>query len=88
MLADEDVAELYDRFIRAREQAIIAEIRKVCGIELAAAAAPTEEGPVNELAPDLVDRRPGWTTSSPISSPSKRLRDERGLAHRATASSR
>ncbi len=66
MLADEDVAELYDRFIRAREQAIIAEIRKVCGIELFAAAAPTEEGPVDELAvlpTDVVNAADGWPVS-------------------------
>ncbi len=58
-LADEEAAELFDRFVRAREQAIIAEIRRVCGIELVAATAPAEDEPVDELAPDLIDEEAG-----------------------------
>jgi hypothetical protein len=58
-LTDEEVAELYDRFVRAREQAIIAEVRQVCGIELGALPTPAEDEPVDELAPDLFDQEAG-----------------------------
>ena len=58
-LTDEEVAELYDRFVRAREQAIIAEIRQVCGIEVVDRPTPTEDEPVDELAPDLFDQEAG-----------------------------
>jgi hypothetical protein len=54
-LTNEEAAELYDRFVRAREQAIIVEIRRVCGIEVVAQPSSTEAEPVDELAPDLLN---------------------------------
>jgi hypothetical protein len=55
-LSDEHAAELYERFARSREQAIIAEIRCVCGIEPAAVPElALEPGEVDEVAPDLLD---------------------------------
>jgi hypothetical protein len=54
-LPDEEAAELYHRFVRAREQGIIAEIRRVCGIDVAVPASPPGEEPVDELAPDVLD---------------------------------
>lgn len=51
-LPDAEVADLYGRFVRAREAAIIAEIRRVCGIEQAPSIAPGDEIP-DEVAEDV-----------------------------------
>jgi hypothetical protein len=53
-LSNKTAADIYDRFVRAREQVIVSEIRRVCGITPVAAAAlppPFEES--DELASDL-----------------------------------
>jgi hypothetical protein len=39
---DEEVADLYERFLQAREAAMIKEIRKACGITPAKAEGPVE----------------------------------------------
>ena len=44
---------LYERFVRAREAAIISEIRNACGVKLAAAA--VEEDDSDDLAADVKD---------------------------------
>jgi hypothetical protein len=63
---DEEVADLYERFLQAREAAMIEEIRKACGITSAEAEGPVEtdepaadikagealfEGPDDEIEP-------------------------------------
>jgi hypothetical protein len=56
-LTGDEAADLYDRFVRAREQAIIAEIRDVCGIEVVDVGIPAVvEEPVDEVAPDVLDK--------------------------------
>lgn len=57
-LTDEQAAELYDRFVHVRERAIITEIRRVCGIEVAQPTSEQEE-PLDELAPDLLTQEAG-----------------------------
>ena len=59
-LPNEKLAELYDRFVRAREQAIVAEIRRVCGIEVdqgrfGAPEAVEEMMRDDDVAPDVLD---------------------------------
>lgn len=53
-LTNDKAVELYDRFVRAREQEIIAEIRRVCGIEVVVPPRSAVEGSVDELAADLL----------------------------------
>jgi len=57
-LTNDEAAELYDRFFRAREQAIITKIRAVCGIEVvdSEAIAAVEEEPPDEVAPDVLEK--------------------------------
>jgi hypothetical protein len=55
-LSDEAAAALYEQFIRAREQAIIGEIRRACGIEAAAVGSVALEQPeAEDVAPDVLD---------------------------------
>lgn len=54
-LSKEACAALYDRFMRAREQAIIVEIRRVCGIEVTVYPSSSDLEPQDEVAPDLLD---------------------------------
>ena len=51
-LSDDHLKELYGRWVRAREAAIIREIRRVCGIENPADA-PEEEAVRDEVAADV-----------------------------------
>ena len=55
-LPDEPVAELYERFLQAREAQIIEEIRLACGITVATAAVE-EDLEADELATDVAE---GW----------------------------
>ena len=52
-LSNEDAAPLYEQFVRAREAAIISEIRKACGVKLAAAAVEVDDS--DDLAADVKD---------------------------------
>jgi hypothetical protein len=56
VLPDEQIAEIYERFLTAREAAIIAEVRHVCGIDAATPSltSPDEEpeGAEEDLAAD------------------------------------
>ena len=51
-LSDEEVADLYSRFVQARQAAMIEEIRAACGITEAPAGAAEEEEP-DEAAADV-----------------------------------
>lgn len=52
-LSDEEAETLYDTFLQAREAAIIAEIRKRCGVSPVASAAEEAVGMPDEVAPDV-----------------------------------
>jgi hypothetical protein len=53
-LSGDEVAALYERFLAAREAAIVAEIREVCGITtIAAPVAPNEVETDDEIAADV-----------------------------------
>ena len=52
-LSDPDAEALYERFLHAREGAMIAEIRRVCGISPSPAL---EAVPADEVAPDVAAR--------------------------------
>ena len=54
-LPNEQLALLYERFIRAREQAIIHEIRHVCGIQLVESTVEVEAELEDEAAPDVLE---------------------------------
>ena len=54
-LSDADAAALYERFIQAREAAMIGEIRRVCGIAVISSIAAVPE-PADEVAPDVAAR--------------------------------
>jgi len=66
-LSDEQAAILYERFVRAREQKIVAEIRAACGIEVGVPPAPTTVEMV-EMAPDCLPSKRRLRTSSQSSS--------------------
>jgi hypothetical protein len=51
-LTNGDAIALYERFVRARESAIISEIRRVCGITEITDVGPQDREP-DEIAPDL-----------------------------------
>ena len=54
-LSDEQLGVLYERFVRAREQAIIGEIRRVCGIEVLESPVLVGDDPDDEIAPDVLE---------------------------------
>lgn len=51
-LPDEQVADLYRQFVQSREEAIIREIRRVCGIQTVTSAAEDDSGE-DEVAADV-----------------------------------
>ena len=53
-LTDEELLERYERFVRAREGTIVAEIRRVCAIESPAASDAAEDAEADEPAEDIV----------------------------------
>jgi hypothetical protein len=51
-LSNEDAAALYDRFVQAREAAMIADVRRVCGVTASAAHEP-EDADDDDVAADI-----------------------------------
>ena len=58
-LSDPDVADLYDRFLKSREEAIIGEIRRVCGITKVHEDT-AQETPPDEEAEDIKSGNGSW----------------------------
>jgi hypothetical protein len=63
MLSDTEAAALYEKFLQAREAAMIAEIRRVCGISPISLIAAEPES-ADELAPDVAAREESDDESS------------------------
>jgi hypothetical protein len=55
LFTNEAAAKLYERFVRTREQVIIGEVRRVCGIEAPALPTLLAVEEADEVAPDLLD---------------------------------